>query len=149
MFWQELPPSGGELTSQDNEYDCHKVAPRAMTHSLSVCPPAPFLPSSMGKRCYNSAIQKGPALRVCCTHPGLLFIAAQDQVALECTVRWNDAGPLYLPSGAPPSMRRPGELRFCFVFQIRKGKITSLHQYYDMMTQIEQLGLVPATEQAT
>jgi hypothetical protein len=75
--------------------------------------------------------------------------ATEDRVALECIWRWNDTGPLYLPSGALPSMRRPGELRCCFVFQISKGKITSLHQYYDMMTQMEQLGPVPAWGQAT
>ncbi len=46
-------------------------------------------------------------------------------------------------------MRRSGELRCCFVYQIRKGKIVSLHSYYDMMTQLEQLGLAPVTGQAT
>jgi ketosteroid isomerase-like protein len=46
-------------------------------------------------------------------------------------------------------MRHSGELRVCFVFQIRNGKIVSLHQYYDMMTQMEQLGLAPASGQAT
>jgi SnoaL-like polyketide cyclase len=75
--------------------------------------------------------------------------ATEDQVTLECTWRWNDTGPLPLPAGELPSMRRPGELRVCFVFQIRKGKIVSIHQYYDMMTMLEQLGLVPVTEQAT
>ena len=75
--------------------------------------------------------------------------ATEDRVALECTWRWNDTGPLPLPSGALPSMRGSGELRCCFVLQIRKGKIASLHQYYDMLTQMEQLGLVPATGQGT
>jgi ketosteroid isomerase-like protein len=42
-------------------------------------------------------------------------------------------------------MRRSGELRFCSIFQIRKGKIASHHSYYDMLTLMEQLGLVPAT----
>jgi len=69
--------------------------------------------------------------------------ATEDQVVLEGTWHWNDTGPLYLPSGALPSMRRSGELRACSIFQIRNGKITSLHQYYDMMTQMEQLGLAP------
>jgi ketosteroid isomerase-like protein len=46
-------------------------------------------------------------------------------------------------------VKRSGELRACSVLQIRKGKITSLHQYYDMMTQLEQLGLAPVTGQAT
>ena len=74
--------------------------------------------------------------------------ATEDQVTLEGTLRWNDTSPLYLPAGALPSMRRSGELRYCFVLQIRKGKIVSVHAYYDMMTQMEQLGLVPAYGQA-
>jgi predicted ester cyclase len=75
--------------------------------------------------------------------------ATEDRVTLECTWRWNDTDPLHLPAGALPSMRHSGELRVCFVFQIRNGKIVSLHQYYDMMTQMEQLGLAPASGQAT
>jgi predicted ester cyclase len=75
--------------------------------------------------------------------------ATEDQVTLECTWRWNDTGPLYLTSGALPGMRRSGELWCCFVFQIRKGKIVSVHHYYDMMTLMEQLGLAPASGQAT
>jgi len=69
--------------------------------------------------------------------------ATEDQVTLQGIWRWNDTGPLYLASGALPSMKRSGELRACSIFQIRNGKITSLHQYYDMMTQMEQLGLAP------
>ena len=75
--------------------------------------------------------------------------ATEDQVTLECTWRWNDTGPLYLTSGALPSMKRSGELRACSVLQIRNGKITSFRQYYDMLTLMEQLGLAPVTEQAT
>jgi SnoaL-like protein len=75
--------------------------------------------------------------------------ATEDRVALEGIWRWNDTGPLYLSSRALPLMRRPGELRCCFVLQIRKGEIVSLHCYYDTMTQLEQLGLAPVTEQAT
>ena len=75
--------------------------------------------------------------------------AIEDQVVLEGIWRWNDTGPLYLTSGALPSMRRSGELRCCYILQISNGKITSLRRYYDMLTQLEQLGLVPATEQAT
>ena len=73
VCWQGLAPPGGELTSQADGYDCHQMAPRASTHSLSVRPPAPFLTTSMGPRCYNFATQKGPTLRVCYTHQGLLF----------------------------------------------------------------------------
>jgi ketosteroid isomerase-like protein len=75
--------------------------------------------------------------------------ATEDEVTLECTVRWNDTGSLPLPSGALQSMKRSGELRYCLVLEFRKGKIVSLHSYYDMLTQMEQLGLVPAWGQAT
>jgi SnoaL-like domain len=75
--------------------------------------------------------------------------ATEDQITLECTWRWYDTDPLDLPAEALPSTRRSGELLCCFVFQIRKGKIASAHSYYDMLTQMEQLGLVPAWGQAT
>ena len=75
--------------------------------------------------------------------------ATEDQVVLEGTWRWTDTGPLPLPSGALPRMRRSGELGCCLVFQIRKGKIASLHVYYDMMTLMEQLDLAPVTGEAT
>jgi ketosteroid isomerase-like protein len=74
--------------------------------------------------------------------------ATEDQVTLEGTWRWNDTGSLPLPSGALQSMRRSGELRACSVFEFRNGKIASFHAYYDMLTQMEQLGLVPAYGQA-
>ncbi len=75
--------------------------------------------------------------------------ATEDRVALEGAWCWNDTGLLPLPSGALPSMRRSGTLRFCSIFQIRNRKIASHHSYYDMMTLMEQLGLVLAGGQAT
>jgi predicted ester cyclase len=71
--------------------------------------------------------------------------ATEDRVALEGTWRWTTTGPVHLPSGDIPATRRPGELRFCQIMQIRNGKIASLHHYDDMMTLLEQLGLAPAT----
>ncbi len=75
--------------------------------------------------------------------------ATEDQVTLHGTWRWNDTSSLYLPSGALPLMGRSGKLRCCFVLQLRKGKIASLHAYYNMMTLMEQLVLAPAAGQAT
>ena len=97
------------------------------------------------KRFLLFIVENFPDLRVELTD----VFATEDRVALEGIWRWNDTGPLHLPSGALPSMRRSGELWCCYVFQIRNGKIVSLHRYYDMMTQMEQLGLAPVTEQAT
>jgi hypothetical protein len=74
--------------------------------------------------------------------------ATEDQVTLHGIWRWNDTGHLYLSSGALPSRRRSGGLRCYFVLQMREGKIASLQSYYDMMTLMEQLVLVPAWAQA-
>ena len=86
-----------------------------------------------------------PDLRVELTNA----FATEDQVTLEGVWCWNDTSPLYLPSGALPATGRSGKLRFCSIFQIRKGKIASHHSYYDMLTLMEQLGLVPASGRAT
>src|SRR5260370_18297913 len=76
-------------------------------------------------------------------------VATEDQVVLEGTSRWTNTGPLQLPSGALPATERSGEVRFCYVLQIRNGKIVRFHTYYDMMTMLEQRGLAPVTGQAT
>jgi predicted ester cyclase len=97
------------------------------------------------KRFILFIVENFPDLRVELTN----VFATGDRVALEGIWRWNDTGPLYLTSGALPSMRRSGKLRICSILQIRKGKIASFHSYYDMLTQMEQLGLAPVTGQAT
>ena len=58
VCWQELPPPGGELTAPADGYDCHTMAPRAITHNLSVRPPSPFLTASMGLGCYNLLLKR-------------------------------------------------------------------------------------------
>jgi predicted ester cyclase len=97
------------------------------------------------KRFMRFFAESFPDLRIELTN----VFATEDQVTLEGIWRWNDTGPLYLLSGALPSMKRSGKLRFCSIFQIRKGKIASHHGYYDMLTMMEQLGLAPVTGQAT
>jgi len=86
-----------------------------------------------------------PASRVELTNA----FATEDQVVLEGTSRWTNTGPLQLPLGALPATERSGEVRFCYVLQIRNGKIVRFHTYYDMMTMLEQRGLAPVTGQAT
>ncbi len=72
------------------------------------------------------------------------LFATEDQVVLEYTGRGNNTGPLHLPMGDVPPTGRRGELRICDVSQIRNGRIVSYHCYYDTMTLLQQLGLVPA-----
>jgi steroid delta-isomerase-like uncharacterized protein len=69
--------------------------------------------------------------------------ATEDQVVIEFTGHGTNTGPLHLPMGDIPATGRWAELRFCDVVQIRNGKIVSFHIYYDTMTLLQQLGLVP------
>ena len=72
------------------------------------------------------------------------LFATEDQVVLEYTGRGTNTGPLHLPMGDVPATGRQGELPICDVTQARDGKIISYHSYYDTMTLLRQLGLVPA-----
>lgn len=69
--------------------------------------------------------------------------ATEDQVVVEFTGRGTNTGPLHMPTGDIPPTGRRAELRFCNVSKIRGGKIVSSHIYYDVMTMLQQLGLVP------
>jgi steroid delta-isomerase-like uncharacterized protein len=75
--------------------------------------------------------------------------ATEDQVVAEGMVRGTATGSRNLPTRALKASGRPGEMRMCHVLQIRNGKIASLHCYYDLTILLEQLGLVPATAEAT
>ncbi len=72
------------------------------------------------------------------------MFATEDQCVLEYTGRGTNTGPLHLPMGEIPATGRWAELRLCDVTQIRNGKIVSYRTYYDTMTMMQQLGLVPA-----
>lgn len=72
------------------------------------------------------------------------LFATEDQVVLEYTGRGTNTGPLHLPMGDIPATGRQAELRLCDVTKIKNGKIVSYHTYYDTMTLLQQLGLVPA-----
>ena len=75
--------------------------------------------------------------------------ATEEQVVLEGMFRGANTGSRNLPTGALKASGHPGELRCCFVWQLRNGKITSLHAYYDLTTLLEQPSLQSATAQAT
>jgi len=70
--------------------------------------------------------------------------ATDDQAVVEFTGRGTNTGPLHMPMGDIPPTGRYSELRFCSVSRARSGKIVSIHNYYDVMTMLQQLGLVPA-----
>ena len=70
--------------------------------------------------------------------------ATEDKAVVEFMSRGTNTGPLHMPTGDMPPTGRYVELRFCTVSQVRNGKIVSNHVYYDLMTMMQQLGLVPA-----
>ncbi len=72
------------------------------------------------------------------------LFATEEQVVLEYTGHGTNTGPLHLPMGDIPATGRWAELWLCDVIQVRNGKVVSYHSYYDTMTLLQQLGLVPA-----
>lgn len=70
--------------------------------------------------------------------------ATEDQMVVEFTGRGTNTGPLHMPTGDIPPTGRHSEVRYCGVFRIKSGKIVSFHIYYDLMTMLRNLGLVPA-----
>ena len=72
------------------------------------------------------------------------IVATEDQAVVEFTGRGTNTGPLHLPPGDVQATGRSVELHFCDVLQISNGKIVNQHTYYDTMTMLQQLGLVPA-----
>jgi SnoaL-like polyketide cyclase len=70
--------------------------------------------------------------------------ATEEQMVIEFTGRGTNTGPLHMPTGDMPPTRQYSELRFCNVSRARDGKVISIHQYYDVMTMLQQLGLAPA-----
>jgi steroid delta-isomerase-like uncharacterized protein len=68
----------------------------------------------------------------------------EDQVVIEFTGRGTNTGPLHMPTGDIPPTGRKADLQFCNILRVRNGKVTSSHLYYDVMTMLQQLGLVPA-----
>ena len=70
--------------------------------------------------------------------------ATEDQAVAEFIGRGTNTGPLHMPTGDIPPTGRHSEVRYCGVFRIKSEKIVSFHMYYDTMTMLQNLGLVPA-----
>jgi predicted ester cyclase len=67
-------------------------------------------------------------------------VATSDQAAVEFVGRGTHNGVLRSPGGDIQPTERKIELRFCDVYRIHNGQITSLHSYFDLKGLLEQLG---------
>jgi steroid delta-isomerase-like uncharacterized protein len=69
-------------------------------------------------------------------------VATEDAVVSELTWRGTHTGPLMTPAGEiPPTGKTVQDSRFCEVWTIRDGQVTSLHNYQDAASWLRQLGL--------
>jgi steroid delta-isomerase-like uncharacterized protein len=72
------------------------------------------------------------------------FFAAGNKFADEWTFTGTNTGPLRLPDGSViPPTGRPVEIKGMEYVEVRDGKIVVDNLYYDFMSAVAQLGLVP------
>ncbi len=71
-------------------------------------------------------------------------VAVDDSVVSECTWTGTHTGPLMTPQGAiPPTGKKVVGGRFCEVWSVKNGKLTSIVNYQDAASWLRQLGLAP------
>jgi steroid delta-isomerase-like uncharacterized protein len=72
-----------------------------------------------------------------------------DAAINEWTASGTNEGPLETPEGTIPATGKRATLRGCDVITVRDGNITSQRIYYDQLSFLAQLGLVPEGVPAT
>jgi steroid delta-isomerase-like uncharacterized protein len=68
-------------------------------------------------------------------------LVSGNTVVLELTWRGTHTGPLQTPDGMLPPTGKTITLRACQVIEVRGDKATSIRQYFDMATLLQQLGV--------
>ena len=71
------------------------------------------------------------------------LFTTEDQGHVEYMARGTNTGPFPYASGPIPPTGRRVEFRVCAGLQFREGKVASIHYYYDLLSVLQQLGLVP------
>jgi ketosteroid isomerase-like protein len=71
-------------------------------------------------------------------------VESGDQAVGEMTYRGTQTGPLVGPAGEIPPTGKSVELRGAAWITIRDGRIARFDGYYDTMSMMVQLGLMPA-----
>jgi steroid delta-isomerase-like uncharacterized protein len=70
-----------------------------------------------------------------------------DAAVAEAVARGTHEGPLQTPAGDVPATSSKIDVRFCFVGRFRDGLLVDAREYYDGMTLMGQLGLMPQPEE--
>jgi predicted ester cyclase len=76
-------------------------------------------------------------------HTILSVVQDGDLAALEGVWVATHTGPMDTPQGTIPPTGARVELKFCGIGTIRDGKFASVHVYFDQLSMLGQLGLLP------
>ncbi len=68
--------------------------------------------------------------------------AGESHAVVEFTGRGTHTGTMKTPAGDIRATGRKIEIRFCDVHQIKDGKLSKSHTYYDVLGMMRQLGLI-------
>ncbi len=71
------------------------------------------------------------------------IFASGDKVIAEITWEGIQTGDLVGPQGAIPATGKSVRLGAAYVSSVEGGKLKETHHYFDMMTMLQQLGVVP------
>src|SRR5436305_1833785 len=74
----------------------------------------------------------------------LTAVESGDTVIAEGVMTGTHTGPLASPAGEVPATGKKIEFKFADVFKTRDGKVVEHRVYFDQMTFLGQLGLIPA-----
>jgi predicted ester cyclase len=77
-------------------------------------------------------------------HETLDAVESGDRVAMRLRITMTHTGPFATPQGEVPPTGRTVVLDATDVITVADGKITSWHAYFDQMSLLAQLGLLPA-----
>ena len=78
------------------------------------------------------------------SHETVDAVEAGDRVAVRLRITMTHTGPFATPQGEVPPTGRTVVLESSDVITVADGKITVWHTYFDQMSMLGQLGLLPA-----
>jgi ketosteroid isomerase-like protein len=79
----------------------------------------------------------------------LNVVSAGDWAIAEAVGRGTHSGPMQTPMGEVAPTGKEMELHFCSIIRVKDGKIAETRDYYDAMTIVSQLGLMPEPAAST
>jgi len=76
-------------------------------------------------------------------HHDVTIEAAGDLVVAEGTWNGTHTGPMLSPQGEVPATGKRASVPFVGIVRVRDGRVASVHNYFDQMTFMAELGLLP------